>query len=65
MPAAWITKRAGSSPAPVSAAPPTSMGPWASHSRWIEGPPRLAIAPATPEPSTRALLAAFTIASTA
>src|SRR5262245_16138425 len=65
MPAAWITKRAGSSPAPVTAASPTAIGPMRSHSAWMLGPPFWRIAPATPPPSCSWLFAAFTIASTA
>ena len=37
IPAAWITKRAGSSPAPVTAASPTAIGPIRSHSA-LSGP---------------------------
>jgi hypothetical protein len=40
------------------------MGPIASHSAWIEGPPFTRIAPATPDPSFSSELAAFTMAST-
>src|SRR5262249_6158566 len=42
----------------------TAHVPIRSHSSWIDGPPRRRIAPATPEPSCRASLAALTIAST-
>src|SRR5713226_7632055 len=62
--AAWMTKRALNLPPPVMAASPTSMGLIARHSAWICGPPAFAIAPATPPPSSRSLLAALTMAST-
>src|SRR5205823_7779389 len=47
---------------PIS--PPPATGPCAVHSSWIDGPPRRRIAPATPPPRTRSLLAALTMAST-
>src|SRR5437660_11821254 len=39
------------------------MLPIASHSRWISSPPLRRIAPATPAPKTKSLLAALTMAS--
>src|ERR1700674_46184 len=62
--AAWMTKRAFNVPPPVMAASPTSTGPSLRHSAWICGPPARAIAPATPPPNSRSLLAALTMAST-
>src|SRR4030042_209172 len=51
-------------PPPVITASPTSIGASRSHSSWMAGPPRVRIAPATPPPSRRCLLAALTTAST-
>ena len=64
MVAAWITQRAGSSPAVVSTASPSPIGARSSDSRWISGPPAREIAPATPPPCISCVLAAFAIAST-
>src|SRR5215813_2996428 len=46
------------------AASPRETGPSRSHSCWIVGPPLRRIAPATPAPSCKRVLAAFTTAST-
>src|SRR5262245_51226993 len=46
------------------AASPKETGPSVSHACWIVGPPLRRIAPATPAPSCRRVLAAFTTAST-
>src|SRR5215472_4226824 len=54
----------GSLPPLVTTAWPTAHVPIWSHSSWIAGPPCSRIAPATPEPSWSASLAALTIAST-
>ena len=64
MVAAWITQRAGSSPAPVATAAPSSIGARSSLSRWTSGPPAREIAPATPPPCRSSVLAALAIAST-
>ncbi len=64
MAAAWITWRAVSVPPPVTTAPPTSIGPWRIASASISAPPARTMAPATPAPIQRWLLAALTIAST-
>ena len=64
MVAAWITQRAGSSPAPVATAAPSSIGAASSLSRWIAGPPAREIAPATPPPWRSSVFAALAIAST-
>src|SRR5215208_2363991 len=61
--APWTTQRAGSRPAPVATASPISMGPFPTASRSISSPPARLIAPATPLPIQRWLLAAFAIAS--
>src|SRR5436190_5005145 len=63
--AAWITYSALRFPPVVTAAAPKAMGPMRSHSSSIRGPPLRRIAPATPAPRIRSLLAALTIASTA
>src|SRR5262245_7172490 len=59
-----MTHRARRFPPLVTTACPTAHVPIRSHSSWIDGPPRRRIAPATPEPSCNASLAALTIAST-
>src|SRR5688572_6190622 len=59
-----MTQRAGRLPAPVTTASPIAQPPIRSHSSWIDFPPRLRIAPATPAPSWRPSFAGFTIAST-
>src|SRR5512142_2383958 len=64
MTAPWITQRAGSRPAPVATASPTSIGPSATASRSISSPPARFSAPATPAPIQSALFAAFATAST-
>ena len=63
-PTAWMTCLALRLPPPVIAASPTGQRPIWSHSRWIDGPPRMRIAPATPDPSCKYWLAALTTAST-
>ena len=64
MTAPWMTQRAGSLPAPVATASPTSIGPCWIASRSISSPPARLIAPATPPPIQSRLFAAFAIAST-
>ena len=63
--AAWMTQRAGMSPAVVSTASPSPIGALASDSRWTPGPPARLIAAATPPPWASSVLAALAIASTA
>jgi hypothetical protein len=63
MTAPWMTCFTFSRPEPVATASPTSIGPFATASRSISSPPARLIAPATPAPIQRALLAAFAIAS--
>src|SRR5207244_676135 len=55
--AAWITQRAGMSPAVVSTASPTSIGAFSRDSRSRSGPAARAIAPATPPPCRSCALA--------
>ena len=62
--AAWITQRAGRSPALVSTASPRPIGARSFDSRWISGPPAREMAPATPPPWASCVLAALAIAST-
>ena len=62
--AAWITQRAGISPAVVSTASPSPIGARSSDSRCTAGPPARVIAPATPPPWRSCVLAALAIAST-
>src|SRR5438105_932504 len=64
MTAAWMTARALRRPAVVATHVPGSTGPRAIASVSISWPPRLLMAPATPPPIQKALLAALTIAST-
>src|SRR5918992_892576 len=62
--AAWMTQRAGMSPAVVSTASPSPIGARSSDSRCTSGPPAREIAPATPPPCFSSVLAALAIAST-
>ena len=62
--AAWMTQRAGMSPAVVSTASPNPIGARSSDSRCTAGPPAREIAPATPPPWRSCVLAALAIAST-
>src|SRR5207249_6214133 len=52
-------------PSPVTTASPGSIGPFPTASRSISAPPTRLMAPATPPPIHRWLLAALTMASTA
>ncbi len=63
-PTAWMTCLALRLPAAVITAVPTTVPPMRLHSSWIEGPPFLAMAPATPAPSCSFSLAALTMTST-
>src|SRR5215211_2530872 len=63
-PTAWITMLAGKSPAVVALASPGSQPPSRLDSSRIAGPPVRWIAPSTPPPPSREVLAALTIAST-
>ncbi len=62
--AAWITQRAGMSPAVVSTASPSSIGARSRDSSCTAGPPALEIAAATPPPWSSWVLAALAMAST-
>ena len=62
--AAWMTQRAGMSPAVVSTASPSPIGARSFDSRSSSGPAARWIAPATPPPCISCVFAAFVIAST-
>ena len=62
-PTACITYRAFNDPPDVMTACPTSLPPIVSHSFWIIPPPFFRIAPATPTPNLRYLLAGLTMAA--
>src|SRR5262245_27961112 len=58
-----MTWRAGRRPPPVSLASPVGQPPRVRHSSRMAGPPARWIAPSTPPPPSRVVLAAFTMAS--
>jgi hypothetical protein len=62
--AAWITQRAGMSPAVVSTASPRPIGAFARDSSTSASPAARWIAAATPPPCSSRVFAAFVIAST-
>ncbi len=62
-PTAWMIFFAARFPAPVTTAPPVGHPPISRHSRMTEGPAARWMAPSTPPPPRRPLLAAFTTAS--
>ena len=62
--AAWITQRAGMSPAVVSTASPSPIGAFWCDSSCTAGPPAREIAPATPPPCSSRVFAALAMAST-
>ena len=62
--AAWITQRAGISPAVVSTASPRPIGAFSSRLPCTTGAPARLIAAATPPPWMEPVFAALAIAST-